>query len=192
MATPPAGWRLTGVSLAVSLLWLCYAAVWSLTERLGRDIGMTEEAVGHALGLGTLAGLVGAGAAAWLAGRVRPLMPLLFTTFTTGLCYVWFGYCDNASSYTWVLCVWGVVFCPILAYAYSVGTEIDASGSLGRLIGGGTAISTALGPVVGAQVRELVGYHGVGVVMFAGTAVACVVIALLRSRAARFAAVADA
>ena len=176
------GWRRIAMFLAVSLLWLCYAAVWSLTERLGRDIGMTEEAVGRAMGLGTLSGLAGAGVAAWLAGRLKPLFPLIFTTFTTGVCYVWFCYCYSASSYTWVLCIWGVVFCPILAYAYAVGTELDNSGALGRLIGGGTAISTALGPIAGAQVKDLLGYHGVGVVMFIGTAMACVAILVISPR----------
>ena len=176
------GWRRMAMFLAVSLLWLCYAAVWSLTERLGRDIGMTEEAVGRAMGLGTLSGLAGAGVAAWLAGRLRPLLPLLFTTFATGVCYVWFCYCESANSYMWVLCIWGVVFCPILAYAYAVGTEIDNSGALGRLIGGGTAISTALGPIAGAQVKDLLGYHGVGVVMFMGTVMACVAILISAPR----------
>lgn len=168
-----------GMFIAVSLLWLCYAAVWSLTERLGRDIGMTEESVGHALSLGTLAGLLGAGVAAWFAGRVRPLGPLLFTSLTTGLCYVWFGYSASAVSYVWVLCVWGVVFCPILAYAYAVATAIDPTGRLGRLIGGGTAISTALGPVVGAQLQQALGYHRVGFITFAGTLFACLAIGVL-------------
>ena len=171
--------RRIGMFVAVSLLWLCYAAVWSLAERLGRQIGMTEEAVGHSLGLGTLSGLLGAGMATWLAGRLRPLGPLLFTALATGVCYVWFGYCDDAGGYTWVLCIWGIVFCPILAYVYAVGTELDPTGSLGRLIGGGTAISTALGPLVGARTEQGLGYHGVGILAFIGTVLACAAIVVI-------------
>ncbi|MGH8336807.1 MAG: MFS transporter, partial [Gammaproteobacteria bacterium] len=114
-----------GVLLAVSLIWLCYAAVWSLIERFGHDIGMTEEAIGYSLSFGTLCGLVGAGASMWLAGRFRPLGPLIFTSLSTGLCYVWLVYCHDALMYTWILCIWGVVFCHILAYALAVATEVD-------------------------------------------------------------------
>jgi MFS family permease len=175
-----AGARRIGVFFAVSLVWLCYAAVWSLIERFGRDIGMAEEAVGRSLGLGTLSGLVGAAAAAWLAGRIRPMRPLIFTCFTTGLCYCWLAFCHGAAVYTWILCVWGVVFCPILAYAFAVGAQIDRSGALVRLLTGGVAVTTALGPVVGARLVELFGYQGMGVATFAGSTLACLILAVLR------------
>ena len=170
-----------GVFLAVCLVWLCYAAVWSLIERFGRDIGMTEEAVGRSLGLGTLSGLIGAAAAAWLAARLRPRWPLIFTCFTTGLCYFWLAFCHDGVVYTWILCIWGVVFCPILAYAFAVGAELDPSGALVRLLSGGIAITTALGPVVGDRLAEAFGYRGMGVATFAGSTVACLVLAILRT-----------
>jgi hypothetical protein len=174
-----------GVFLAVSLLWLCYAAVWSLVERLGASLGMSEEGIGRSMGLGTLSGLAGAGAAAWMAGRIRPLGPLIFTSVATGLCYVWLAFCRGETEYTWLLCIWGVVFCPILAYAYAVATEVDPSGGLGRMIGGGTAITTALGPVAGAHLQSSYGFRGVGLVTFAGTAIACAAFALLAPRGRR-------
>jgi hypothetical protein len=168
-----------GVFLAVCLVWLCYAAVWSLIERFGRHIGMTEEAVGRSLGLGTLFGLIGAAAAAWLAARIRPMAPLIFTCFTTGLCYFWLAFCRDGMVYTWILCVWGVVFCPILAYAFAVGAELDSSGALVRLMSGGVAITTAVGPVVGDRLAEAFSYRGMGVATFAGSTVACLALALL-------------
>ena len=170
-----------GVFLAVCLVWLCYAAVWSLIERFGRDIGMTEETVGRSLGLGTLSGLIGAAAAAWLAGRIRPMGPLIFTCFTTGLCYFWLAFCHDGAVYTWILCIWGVVFCPILAYAFAVGAEVDPSGALVRLLSGGIAITTALGPVIGGRLAEVFGYRGMGVATFAGSTVACLGLAVLRT-----------
>ena len=170
---------------AVSLVWLCYAAVWSLVERLGSELGMSEEAIGRSMGFGTLSGLVGAGAAAWLAGRLRPLAPLILTSLASGACYLWLGFCRGGGEYTWLLCIWGVVFCPILAYAYAVGTQIDRSGALGRMIGGGTAIATALGPVVGAFLKTAMGFRGVGWVTFAGTVLACGAFALLAVRRRR-------
>jgi hypothetical protein len=185
-ASEPSGARRRlGMFLAVSLLWLCYAAAWSLIERLGSSIGMSEESIGRSMGLGTLSGLVGAGAAAWWAGRVRPLAPLIVTSFSTGLCYVWLAFCRGEVEYTWILCVWGVVFCPILAYAYAVGTEIDPSGGLGRMISAGTAVATALGPVVGERLHGLMGFRGVGLSTFAGTALACAAFAALAPRGGR-------
>jgi hypothetical protein len=171
-----------GIFLAVSLLWLCYAAAWSLVERLGTALGMSEEGIGRSMGLGTLSGLAGAGAAAWLAGRIRPLGPLIFTSLATGVCYLWLAFCRGEVEYTWMLCIWGVVFCPILAYAYAVGTEIDPSGALGRMIGGGTAITTALGPLLGAHLETSEGFRGVGLMTFAGSAIACGGFALFASR----------
>jgi MFS family permease len=170
-----------GVFLSVCLVWLSYAAVWSLIERFGREIGLTEEAVGRSLGLGTLSGLIGAAAAAWLAGRFRPLWPLIFTCFTTGLCYFWLAFCHDGVVYTWILCVWGVVFCPILTYAFAVGAELDRSGALVRLLSGGIAITTALGPVVGDRLAEVFGYRGMGVATFVASTVACLVLAILRT-----------
>jgi MFS family permease len=174
-ATHARGIRI-GVAIAVCLVWLCYAAVWSLIERFGRDIGMTEEAVGQSLGLGTLSGLLGAGAAAWLAGRIRPMGPLIFTCFTTGLCYFWLVFCHGGVVYTWILCLWGVVFCPILAYAFGVGAELDSSGALVRLLSGGIAITTALGPVVGDRLVDAFGYRGMGIATFAGSTIACLIL----------------
>lgn len=172
-----ARFRHAGFFVGASVLWLCYAAVWSLSERLGRDIGMNEQAVGRVLGLGTLCGLIGAGLAVAAGQRLRPLRPLLATSLATGLCYVWWAYSDSAGSYTWVLCIWGIVFCPMLAYLYAVGSEIDASGGLNRLVSGGVAISTALGPVLAAAIERTLGYHGVGLFALAGTVLACIAIA---------------
>lgn len=163
--------------LAVSLIWLCYAAVWSLIERFGRDLGLDEPAVGHALGLGTLTGLAGAAVATALAGRLQPRNPLIATSLASGLCYVWMGYCTSGAGYTAMLCVWGAVFCPILAYAYAVAAQADPTGALGRQIGGGTAIATALGPLLGARLEQALGYRGLGLVTCLGTALACAAIA---------------
>ena len=80
-----------------------------------------------------------------------------------------------------VLYVWGVVFCPILAYAFAVGAELDPSGALVRLLSGGIAITTALGPVVGDCLAEVFGYRGMGIATFAGSTVACLVLAILRT-----------
>jgi hypothetical protein len=181
----PRGGAKLGVFLAVSVVWLCYSAVWSLVERFGSDIGMSEESIGVSMGLGTLSGLLGAGVAAWLAGRIRPLAPLVLTSLSSGLCYLWIAFCRGSVEYTWILCIWGVVFCPILAYAFAVATDIDPSGSLGRMISGGTAITTALGPVAGARLQEMFGFRGVGVATLAGTAAACLVILLVAARGPR-------
>ncbi|HLW23204.1 MAG TPA: MFS transporter [Steroidobacteraceae bacterium] len=167
--------------LAVSVIWLCYAAIWSLTERFGRELGLTERAVGHALGMGTLSGLLGAALATALAGRVKPRDALIGTCLASGLCYVWMGYCTGALSYTAMLSVWGVVFCPILAYAYAMAAQVDPSGALARWIGGGTACATALGPILGARLAQLLSYRGAGLLACLGTACACGVIARLLS-----------
>jgi len=76
---------------------------------------------------------------------------------------------------------WGVVFCPILAYAFAVGAELDPSGALVRLLSGGIAMTTALGPVVGDRLAEVFGYRGMGVATFAGSTVACLVLAILNT-----------
>lgn len=165
--------------LAVSLIWLSYAAVWSLTERFGRHLGLDDQTVGHALGLGTLTGLAGAAAATALAGRLRPRNALIATSLASGLCYVWMSYCTSGSSYTVMLCVWGAVFCPILAYAYAVAAHVDRTGALGRHIGGGTAIATALGPLLGAWLEQTLGYRGLTLVACLATALACASIACL-------------
>lgn len=162
------------LAVAAGLLWLCYAAVWSLTERLGRDIGISEETVGRIMGLGTLSGLIGAAAATYAGRYYGPLWPLIGTSLGTGLCYVWWAYSDSAASYAWMLSIWGVVFCPMLAYLYAVGSEMDGTGHVNRWIGAALAISTALGPVLGATVYEHVGYHGVGLLALFGTVAACV------------------
>jgi MFS family permease len=172
------------VLISISVIWLCYAAVWSLIERFGRDIGMTEEAIGYVLSFGTFCGLAGVAVSILLAGRFKPLGPLIFTSLTTGLCYVWLVYVHDATAYTWNLSIWGVVFCPILAYALAVATEVDPSGALSRLVGGGTAITTALGPLVGDYLTETFGFPAVGFGTFAASAVCCAVLAVVVPRSA--------
>jgi len=168
------------VLLAVSLVWLCYSAVWSLVERLGRDIGMSDEVIGRTLGVGTLAGLMAVIAAAWLASRhLRPMWPLIVTSFTTGVTYLWMVYCHTEVVFVWIMIIQGITLCPILAYAFAVAAEFDRSGSLVRLITGGTAITTALGPVVGARLEASYGYQGVVEAAFGGSTAACIALAMV-------------
>jgi MFS family permease len=168
--------------LSVSLVWLCYAAVWALVERLGRDIGMSEEAVGTTLGVGTLAGLLAVIVAALLAKYVRPMWPLIATSFATGVTYYWMVYCHTQPVFIWIMILQGITLCPILAYAYAVAAELDRSGNLARLIAGGTAIATAFGPLVGGRLELTFGYQGVVEAAFGGSTVACVALAVLAYR----------
>jgi Major Facilitator Superfamily len=173
------GRRMT-VVLAVSLVWLCYSAVWSLVERLGRDIGMSDEAIGRTLGVGTLAGLMAVVVAAWLANRhLRPMWPLIVTSFATGVTYLWMVYCHTEVVFVWIMIIQGITLCPILAYAFAVAAQFDRSGGLVRLITGGTAISTALGPLAGARLEASYGYQGVVEAAFGGSTIACIALAML-------------
>lgn len=166
------------VLLAVSLVWLCYSAVWSLAERLGRGIGMSEEAIGRTFSLGTLAGLVAVGIAVWLASRqLRAMWPLIVTSFATGVTYLWMVYCHSESVFVWIMIIQGITLCPILAYAFAVAAEFDRSGSLVRLVTGGTAIATGLGPLVGARLEASYGYQGVWEAAFVSSIIACIALA---------------
>ena len=136
--------------------------------------------VGEVLGLGTLAGIVGAGVSVWLGGRVRVPIALIATSLGSGACYVLLARAHGPIAYTVTFCVWGIVFCPIVPYAYAFATQIDPSGSLVRLMMSAFAITTAIGPVFGAQIAERLGYGSTAMFGFAGTLVACIGFALPR------------
>ena len=76
-------------------------------------IGMSEEAVGTTLGVGTLAGLLAVIVAALLAKYARPMWPLIATSFATGVTYYWMVYCHTQPVFIWIMILQGITRCPI-------------------------------------------------------------------------------
>jgi hypothetical protein len=101
------------------------------------------------------------------------------TSFATGVTYLWMVYCHTEVVFVWIMIIQGITLCPILAYAFAVAAQFDRSGGLVRLITGGTAITTALGPLVGARLEASYGYQGVVEAAFGGSTIACIALAML-------------
>lgn len=176
------GRRGTGLLFAVCLFWFCYSVLWSMSERLGRDIGLSDVVIGRVLGLGTFAGFAGSVVAAWLTRRMLQPLPILICAFGTGLCCVALTFTHSAVVYTAAMCAFGVAFCPFSPYALGIATEVDRSGGLGRAIMSGFAAMSALAPVLATRLVVQVGNRGLGLATFAGVIGACVLLGMLTPR----------
>jgi MFS family permease len=62
---------------ALCIFYIYVTPIYAFSERIGADLGLDPERLGLGIGLTTLAGVLGSGAALWLADRYGRRLPLL-------------------------------------------------------------------------------------------------------------------
>jgi predicted MFS family arabinose efflux permease len=165
-----AGRRLLGIATLSSLLLFAVGqgAIWAFSERIGISIGFSPEEVGLALGVTTLAGLVGGVIAAVVGTRGgRPL--LLTLGLVANVVATWMVVIAGSSElYLAGLLAWGIAFFFALPYLLGTAAALDPLGRWAAAAAGIAAVGVALGPGAAGLMVGGSGYPALG-----GFVIAC-------------------
>jgi predicted MFS family arabinose efflux permease len=164
------GRRFLGIATLASVLLfsLGQGAIWAFSERIGVGIGFSREEVGLALGVTTLAGLVGGVIAAVLGTRGgRPL--LLTLGLGANVVATWMVVIAGSSElYLAGLLAWGIAFFFALPYLLGTAAALDPLGRWTAAAAGVAAVGVAIGPGAAGMMVGGSGYPALG-----GFVIAC-------------------
>jgi len=144
-------WGLAGSAA----IFVGQAAVWAFIERMGSAAGLSPGTIGSALGSSVLAGIAGAFAASWLAGRKGRRLPMAVAMIGEIVCLLFLlgGY--TTAVYFAVVIVYSICWNFWLPYQMAVIAETDVSGKFVALITLSQAVGVAVGPaLVGPMISQ--------------------------------------
>jgi len=137
--------------MAFSVISVTGSAVWSLSERIGLKTGLNLKAVGMILGIATIAGIAGSGAAAWLGIRWGRRLPLFFGIGASTFAMVMIAAIYEPISFTTNQVIWGVAYAFMTPYMMGVAAALDPLGRWTATASGVTIGASALGPIIGGM-----------------------------------------
>ncbi|WP_119272212.1 MFS transporter [Taklimakanibacter deserti] len=161
------------MTLASIMLYLAAsAALYAFIAPLGERAGLDTSAVGYVLTVGSLVGLVGAGAATVLNVRWGRAIPIsgfcvAFTLFTLMIC-LW----RNPTAYVVALVASVIIFYFSVPYMLGLAAALDRSGRWAAAACSAYLLGYAAGPLVGGIVIAAADYAGLAAACVALTAVA--------------------
>jgi predicted MFS family arabinose efflux permease len=157
---------------ATGLYLIASAALYAFVAPLGERAGLDTEAVGYALTVATLVGLMGAGAATALNvrwGRAIPISGfcIAFSVFALALILS-----RNPIVYVVALVASAAIYYFSLPYLFGLAAALDRSGGWAAAAGSAFLLGYAAGPLAGGAVIARSGYTGLAVLCVAVTTVA--------------------
>lgn len=168
----------------VSLLLFATAegAVWAFTERIGIAAGLARETVGAALGVTTLLGLLGAGAAAWLGtrgGRTRPIaIGVVGVVAATAV----LAHASGGAMYLGALLCWSAAYFFCMPYLLGTAAALDPGGRVSAAAAGVAPVGLAFGPVVAGLLVARFGHPALAVLaVVAGAAALALLLPVTRA-----------
>jgi MFS family permease len=141
----------TGITamIALAVITVTGIAVWSLSERIGLKTGLNLKAVGIILGIATIAGMAGSGAAAWLGVRWGRRLPLFLGIGVSTIAMVMITAIYEPVSFITNQVLWGVAFAFMTPYMMGVAATLDPLGRWTATASGVVMGASALGPIMG-------------------------------------------
>ena len=143
--------------LAISIMEY---SMWANIERLGKNIGITDDSIGYLLSLGTLIGLLGSVLAVFLStkfGRITPIVvAIMFQVIFSYFCI--FPTSPEVYKYSqagWSLCLY-------FTYPYLLGMAASLD-SLGRWAAAGSGmliVGQIIAPTLSAHIIQVGSYSG--------------------------------
>jgi hypothetical protein len=157
---------------ALLLSWVALSigtgALYSFSERIGRQIHLTPRVMGAVLSTGLAVGLSGTALAAFTAGRISRSLALVLGTVGTGVSCLLVGYSASLSSFAAGEFLYMLSYMFLYCYLLGTAAKLDPTGRVGALGAGLERLSYSLGVWIGGLLAESFGYSITGILGFAG------------------------
>lgn len=176
--------------LVVFALWaVSEDSLWAMAGYMGADqAGLTPEGLGIALSGATAGGLVGSILLMIVGNRLGRAVPLVSLLLAGGALKVVEGFTTDPAAFVAVFVAWNTVYALAFMYFVSTSAALDADGRWSGPLLAVYLVGSALTPVIGAALFELLGYQGFVVALGIASVVLAVpagAIALLSTRLER-------
>jgi MFS family permease len=143
-------------------------AVYSFSERIGRHIHLTSEAIGVVLSAGLFVGLAGTALAAVVADRVSRTRSLLLGMVGTGASCLILGYSENLVVFAAGIFLYMLFYMSLYCFFLGTAAHLDATGRVGALGGGMERLSYSVGVWIGGLFAQYISYSIIGLLGFLG------------------------
>ncbi len=170
------GVLLRGSSLAVLasafVLSVGEGAIWAFVERIGGHVGLSIDEVGVVLAITTVAGVSGAGLAAWLGTRFGRTIPLTFGMAAIGAASMVLAYAGSPAAYVGAELAYNTAYLFVAPFLLGTAAAVDEQGRVAAATGGMVLVGGALGPAVGGALVAWGSYPPLGWLVLACGALA--------------------
>jgi hypothetical protein len=157
---------------ALLLSWVALSigtgALYSFSERIGRQIHLTPGVIGAVLSTGLAVGLLGTAIAAFTAGRISRSRALVLGMVGTGVSCLLVGYSASLGSFAAGEFLYMLSYMFLYCYLLGTAAKLDPTGRVGALGAGLERLSYSFGVWIGGLLAESFGYSITGVLGFAG------------------------
>jgi predicted MFS family arabinose efflux permease len=168
-------WSAACLALGASaFVFLGSGSVWSFSERIGLAVGLSASSVTAAIGLTSLAGVVGALAALAAAQMKREFLwaALASTIFGCSVCAL--ALAASPLSYVVALSVLSFAFMFTTPFLTAIAVRVDASGGLAGAVQGVQMLTGAVAPFLGGALLMTGSFNALAIVAAVASALAVV------------------
>ena len=138
--------------LAVGLFFASMNSIWSFMERLGDAEGFAADFIAFTLSVSLLFSFAGALAPAWLAGRMKRIVPISFGYVCLFMAIFTIGRHPAATTYLAALCVYNFFYSFVIPFQNGWIASFDRDGRTVVLLPFLQGIGIAAGPVLAGLV----------------------------------------
>ena len=162
--TAPAlpGRPLAGLLLCITLFNIGSGAIWSFSERIGRQAGLSLEEAGVIIAAGAFSGVAGSLFAGWLGDRWGRRRPVMLALVLAGLGYVVMSGAADRMGYIAGVNIYWVTYMFLLPLMIGAGAAMDAGGRAATLAAGTISLTFAAGPACGGYIATWFSYAAIG------------------------------
>ena len=162
--TAPAlpGRSLVGLLLCIALFNIGSGAIWSFSERIGQQAGLSLEEAGFIIAAGAFSGVAGSLFAGWLGDRWGRRQPVMLALVLAGMGYMVLGGAINSASYITGINIYWVTYMFLVPLMIGAGAAMDAGGRAATLAAGTISLTFALGPACGGYIATWFSYGAIG------------------------------
>lgn len=181
------------VLLVTFALWaVSEDSLWAMAGVMGAEqTGLTPEGLGLALSGATAGGLVGSLLLMVVGNRLGRAVPLAVLLVAGGALKIALGFVADPTTFIVVFIVWNTVYAIAFMYFVSTSAALDADGRWSGPLLAVYLVGSALTPVIGAGLVDLLGFEGFAIALGAASfvlAVPAFAVAAISSRVERDAA----
>lgn len=154
---------IAGFALLVTFaLWaVSEDSLWAMAGVMGAErAGLSAEGLGLALSGSTAGGLIGSVLLMIVGNRLGRAVPLVVLLVAGGALKIALGFATDQTAFITIFIVWNTIYAIAFMYFVSTSAALDADGRWSGPLLAVYLVGSALTPVIGAALVELVGYQG--------------------------------
>lgn len=144
-----------GFYCAVVLANLSLSVIWQFAERLGHQYGFSAVQIGEVLSASTVGGVIGSTVSAVVGDRRGYSIPLLLTMMVAFSCGVLVSATNRYGFYSTGVALSECDYLLVMPFLLGFASWLDSTGKAAALAGGLSLSASALSPVAGGYVVDL-------------------------------------